>query len=142
MEQLGIDDVDFRILQILIGDSTLTHKAIGQQVHMTGQAVGARIRRMQETQVIEGFSVRWSPERIGLNIQAFVTVFLNSSAAHHTFHEFAKMNPQVHELHRISGEGCYWMRILVENPEQLNTFLDKLLLYGNYKVALSSGQVK
>ncbi|KGE19071.1 Lrp/AsnC family transcriptional regulator [Paenibacillus wynnii] len=142
MDQWAIDDTDFRILQILISDSTLTHKAIGQQVHMTGQAVGARIRKMQETQVIEGFSVRWNPERIGLHIQAFVTVFLSSSAAHPTFQKFAKTSSQIYELHRVSGEGCYWMRIRVENHEQLNAFLDNLLMYGNYKVALSTERVK
>ncbi|XMB28940.1 Lrp/AsnC family transcriptional regulator [Paenibacillus sp. BR2-3] len=142
MNHYLIDDTDFRILQLLIDDATLSHKEIGEHVHMTGQAVGARIRRMQEMQVIESFSVRWNPEKLGLGIHAFVTVFLSSSAAHQTFQDFAKINTQVHELHRISGEGCYWMRILVKNQEELNTFLDDLLQYGNYKLMLSTGRVK
>ncbi len=47
-----IDDTDYRILQYLIEDSTLSHKDIGEYVHMTGQAVGARIRRMRELEII------------------------------------------------------------------------------------------
>jgi len=142
MSHYLIDDTDFRILQLLIDDSTLSHKEIGERVHMTGQAVGARIRRMQETQVIEGYSIRWNPEKLGLGIHAFVTVFLSSNAAHQSFQDFAKSNADVHELHRISGEGCYWMRVILRNQEQLNSFLDELLKYGNYKLVLSTNQVK
>ncbi|HBJ01000.1 MAG TPA: transcriptional regulator, partial [Lysinibacillus sp.] len=65
MSSYFIDDVDFRILQLLIEDSTISHKDIGQQVHMTGQAVGARIRKMQDTGVIEGYTVRWNPDKVG-----------------------------------------------------------------------------
>lgn len=42
-----IDNTDYRILQLLIEDSTLSHKDIGAMVHLTGQAVGARVRRMR-----------------------------------------------------------------------------------------------
>jgi len=142
MGQYMIDDTDFRILQLLIDNSTLSHKEIGEQVHMTGQAVGARIRRMQETQVIEGYSIRWNPEKLGLSIHAFVTVFLSSNTAHQAFQDFAKETSEVRELHRISGEGCYWMRVLLTNQEQLNSFLDDLLKFGNYKLVLSTGQIK
>ncbi|MNN52401.1 HTH-type transcriptional regulator LrpC [compost metagenome] len=53
-----IDDTDYRILQYLIEDSTLSHKEIGEKVHMTGQAVGARIRRMRELEIIEGYTLQ------------------------------------------------------------------------------------
>ncbi|AIQ45437.1 transcriptional regulator [Paenibacillus sp. FSL R7-0273] len=137
-----IDDTDYRILQYLIEDSTLSHKDIGALVHMTGQAVGARIRRMRELEIIEGYTVRWNPAKIGESLLAFVTVFLSSNAAHPPFQQFAKAHSSVIELHRVSGEGCYWMRVRLRGQEELNAFLDELLEFGNYRVNLGMGQLK
>lgn len=137
-----IDDVDFRILQLLIEDSTISHKDIGQQIHMTGQAVGARIRKMQDAGVIEGYTVRWNPEKVGQATHAFITVFLSSNTAHPAFQTFAKQHSSVKEIHRVSGEGCYWMRVRTGSQEELNAFLDELLKFGNYRVNMSIGKLK
>ncbi|MEK5235277.1 Lrp/AsnC family transcriptional regulator [Paenibacillus sp. FSL L8-0470] len=137
-----IDDTDYRILQYLIEDSTLSHKDIGEYVHMTGQAVGARIRRMRELEIIEGYTVRWNPLKIGQSIHAFITVFLSSSAAHPPFQKFAQNHSSVVELHRVSGEGCYWMRVRTGDQAELNGFLDELLEYGNYRINLGMKQLK
>lgn len=142
MSSYFIDDTDYRILQYLIEDSTLSHKDIGEQVHMTGQAVGARIRRMRELEIIEGYTVRWNPLKIGQSIHAFINVFLSSNAAHPPFQKFTLAHPSVAEIHRISGEGCYWMRVRTKDQDELNAFLEDLLKFGNYRVNLSMGQLK
>lgn len=142
MTPYTIDDTDYRILQLLIEDSTLSHKDIGAQVHLTGQAVGARIRRMRELEIIEGYTIRWNPLKTGQSIHAFITVFLSSNSAHPPFQSFARNHGSVAELYRISGEGCYWMRVRTEDQEALAAFLDELLEYGNYRVNLDMGRIK
>jgi Lrp/AsnC family leucine-responsive transcriptional regulator len=137
-----IDEIDLRILNYLLKDATQSHKAIGQLVHLTGQAVGARVRKLQDLGVIEGYTLRWNPDRIGQGVHAFVTVFMKSNTAHHLFQTFVQQNDKVVETHRVSGESCYWMRVRVGTPLELNVFLEELLKYGNYKVSLSIGQVK
>ncbi|WP_150265654.1 Lrp/AsnC family transcriptional regulator [Paenibacillus tepidiphilus] len=136
------DDTDYRILQLLIADSTRSHKEIGELVHLTGQAVGARIRRMRELEIIEGYTIRWNPRKTGQHIHAFVTVFLSSNTSHAPFQRFAQEHSGVIELHRVSGEGCYWMRVRTGNQEELNAFLDELLQFGNYRVNLGMAQLK
>jgi Lrp/AsnC family leucine-responsive transcriptional regulator len=137
-----IDEVDLRILNYLLKDATLSHKAIGHLVHLTGQAVGSRVRKLQDLGVIEGYTLRWNPDRIGQAVHAFITVFMKSNNAHQSFQSFVQQNDKIAETHRVSGEGCYWMRVRVGTPVELNGFLDELLKYGNYKVSLSIGQVK
>ncbi|WP_410772505.1 Lrp/AsnC family transcriptional regulator [Fontibacillus sp. BL9] len=138
----GIDDTDLRILRCLLEDASRSHKEIGGEVHLTGQAVGARVRKLQDLGVIEGFTLRWNPERLGLSVHALVTVFMNSGTGHQAFQEFAAGCASIAELHRVSGEGCYWMRVRVSSQALLNEFLEELLRFGNYKVSLSIGQLK
>ncbi|WP_025690073.1 Lrp/AsnC family transcriptional regulator [Paenibacillus zanthoxyli] len=142
MGQTLLDEIDLLILRQLMQDSTLSHKEIGRAVHMTGQAVGARIRRLRELGVITGYSIGWDPEKLGLNVHALITVFLNSGSAHQTFLQFVASEEEIEEAYRVSGEGCYWMRVRTESPERLNALLDRLVKYGNYKLSLAIGQVK
>ncbi|UJF34039.1 Lrp/AsnC family transcriptional regulator [Paenibacillus hexagrammi] len=142
MNPATLDETDTRILQILLENSSLTHKEIGHMVHLTGQAVGARVRRLQDLRVIEGYTLRWNPEKIGLTVQAFIAVFMKSSTAHQDFQSYVNAHEQVVETHRVSGEGCYWIRVRVRSSTELNQFLDELLHYGNYRVSISIGQIK
>lgn len=142
MNAISLDETDHRILQCLLKDATRTHKEIGEKVHMTGQAVGARIRRMQDAGLIEGYTIRWNPEKTGLAVHAFVTIFLNSASVHSSFQEFARGHRLVAETHRVSGEGCYWMRVRAGDQTELTGFLDELLAFGNYKLSLAIGQIK
>ncbi len=109
---------------------------------MTGQAVGARIRRMRELDIIEGYTVRWNPQKLGQSIHALITVFLSTNKSHPLFQQFALGHESVAELHRVSGEGCYWMRVYAKDQEELATFLDQLLEFGNYRVNLGIGKLK
>ncbi|MBP1175005.1 Lrp/AsnC family leucine-responsive transcriptional regulator [Paenibacillus sp. PvR133] len=141
MELFVPDDTDLRILHHLIEDSSLSNKEIGQLVHLTGQAVGARVRKMQDAGIIEGYTLRWNPEKIGQTIHAFITVFLNSGTTHSAFQAFAREHPYIVEIHRVSGEGCYWMRLRMSSQAELNTMLDELTKFGNYKLSFSIGEI-
>jgi Lrp/AsnC family transcriptional regulator, leucine-responsive regulatory protein len=46
-----LDEIDMRILAFLLENFTRSYKEIGTLVHMTGQAVGLRVRRLQERRV-------------------------------------------------------------------------------------------
>ncbi|MEC0227261.1 Lrp/AsnC family transcriptional regulator [Paenibacillus alba] len=137
-----IDETDLAILQVLLENAIRPHKEIGELVHLTGQAVGARIRKMQDSGIIEGYTLLWNPEKIGLTVHAFVTMFMKMTISHSSFVTFVQSSEMVTEMHRVSGDGCYWMRVRVPSMVELNAFLDELLHYGNYKISLSIGQIK
>ncbi|MWC29686.1 Lrp/AsnC family transcriptional regulator [Paenibacillus sp. MMS18-CY102] len=142
MANLTLDDTDLQILQCLLDNSLRSHKEIGQLVHLSGQAVGARVRKLHDLGVIDGYTLRWNPGKIGQSVLAFVTVFMKSNTAHTGFLAFARSRPEIIEVHRVSGEGCYWMRVRLSSGTALNALLDEVLAYGNYKLSLSIEMVK
>ncbi|WP_314587579.1 Lrp/AsnC family transcriptional regulator [Paenibacillus terrigena] len=137
-----IDSVDLDILQLLIEDANRSHKEIGQIVHLTGQAVGARVRKLQDIGIIEGYTVRWNRDKLGQSVQALITIFLTSHHAHQQFRSFVASSDEVIEVYSVSGEGCYWMRVRVASPSDLSAFLEQLLRFANYKVNLTIDQLK
>ena len=136
-----IDQTDQQILICLQKNSRMQWQEIGKIVHLTGQAVATRILRMQDNGVIEAFTVNLNHEKLGKPLPAFITIFMKS-ADHSKFQHFLSDCEAIEEAHRVSGEGCYWLKTNLANQKDLNNLLDTLLLYGNYKVNLSINKVK
>lgn len=136
-----IDQTDWKIIECLQKNSRMQWQEIGKIVHLTGQAVAARIARLQDTGIIEAFTVNLNYEKLSRPITAFITVYMNS-ANHAAFRHFLSRCSAILEAHRVSGEGCYWLKANVATQTELNGVLDAILLYGNYKVNLSIGKIK
>ena len=79
--------------------------------------------------------------KLGLTYTAFVIIYMKT-ANHDSFIRLMNDRNEVVEVHRVSGEACYHIKIKVSTPEQLNLFLDKILEYGNYTVHLSIQEIK
>ncbi|AOZ93653.1 Lrp/AsnC family transcriptional regulator [Paenibacillus crassostreae] len=138
---MQLDQTDYQILRLLTENSRIQWKDLGEQIYMTGQAVGNRIKKLEESGVITSYSLIIDEMKLGLSYTAFVIIHMKT-ANHDSFILFIIDQNEVVEAHRISGEGCYHLTIKVSSQDQLNLFLDKLLNYGNYSLNLSIQKIK
>lgn len=136
-----LDNTDWEILKLLKENCKMQFRDIGEIVHLTGQAVSNRISRMENLGVIKGYSVLLNEKLLGKNLTAYITIFMKTTN-HGAFHLFLKDNESVVEANRISGEGCYLLKVQVNSQEDLSCFLDSVLEYGNYRVNIAIGKVK
>ncbi|MEK4029951.1 Lrp/AsnC family transcriptional regulator [Pseudobacillus sp. FSL P4-0506] len=138
---MELDNIDFKILRLLSENSRIQWKDLGNQIHMTGQAVGNRIKKLEESGVIKAYSLLVDEMKLGLTYTAFVIIYMKT-ADHDSFIRFIYGRNEVIEAHRVSGEGCYHLKIKVTSQDQLNLFLNELLEYGNYSIHLSIQEIK
>lgn len=96
---------------------------------------------MENLGVIKGYSVLLDEQLLGKTITAYITVFMKTTD-HAAFQAFLKDHDEVVEAGRISGEGCYMLKVRVNSQEDLNIFLDAVLKYGNYRVNISIATIK
>lgn len=136
-----LDETDWRILQLLQTNCRLQWKEIGEKVHLTGQAVAARIRKLEDLGIIEGFTVKLNQEKMGKTITALITIFMKTNN-HSAFQQFIRNKETIMEAQRISGEGCYWLKANLATEIELNQLLDEILFYGNYRLNISIGRIK
>lgn len=138
---MELDNIDFQILRLLDENSRVQWKDLGEQIHMTGQAVGNRIKKLEDNGVIKAYSLIVDELKIGLSYTAFVIIYMKT-ANHDPFLRFIKEGREVVEAHRVSGEGCYHLKVKVNSQEQLNLFLNEILRFGNYSLYLSIKEIK
>lgn len=133
-----IDEIDLEIIKILKKNSRIKWVELGEQVHMSGQAVGNRIKSMEEKGIIAYFTIALDESQLNLQT-AYVTFFMKNTD-HVGLQKLLKASQEVAEAHRISGDGCYLFKVITQ-PNQLLLFLDSLLDFGNYRVNISIQKV-
>lgn len=138
---MELDNIDLQILQVLSENSRMQWKDLGKQTHMTGQAVGNRIKLLEDNGIIKAYSLIVDEMKMGLSYTAFVVIYMKS-ANHDPFIHFIEDSNEIVEAHRVSGEGCYHVKMKVTSQEQLNLILNKILNYGNYSLYLSIQEIK
>jgi Lrp/AsnC family leucine-responsive transcriptional regulator len=136
-----IDQTDLAILRLLRENARRQWKEIGERVHLTGQAVAARVRDLEEAGVIAGYTARVDEAKLGRPLTAFITVIM-ASADHAAFRRFLAGEERVAAAHRVSGDGCYWLRADLASAEELNALLERILRHGNYRLQLSTERIK
>lgn len=138
---MQIDSIDVQILQLLNKNARLQWKEIGKKIHMTGQAVGNRVKRMEDNGIILAYSIVIDELKMGHSFTAFVIFFMNANT-HDDLLKFIATRNEISEAHRVSGDACYLLKIMVRSQEALNHLLNDLLIYGNYQLYLSIKEVK
>jgi Lrp/AsnC family transcriptional regulator, leucine-responsive regulatory protein len=124
-----LDPVNVRILHALAADPRLSMSALARRVGMSAPAVTERVQRLEQTGVIRGYRLDIDPAAVGLPIAAWVRVRPGPSQLA-KIAELAAGLPEVVECHRITGEDCFLLKVHVAAVDQLETVLDRFLLYG------------
>lgn len=125
----GLDGIDWRILELLQQNARLSNSEIGRRVGLSQPAVTSRIQRLEDGGVIEGYTARVNPKRVGREIAAVIRV--------RTTHEHLasclkalKAMPEVLSLRRLTGEDCLLIDGVFERMEQVESVIDRLAPFG------------
>jgi Lrp/AsnC family leucine-responsive transcriptional regulator len=124
-----LDAVNLRILRLLADDPRMSIKTLAGTIGMSGPAVAERVQRLHEQGVIQGHRLALDHRQLGLQVIAYVRVRpmpgeLQRVAA------LAQETPEVVECHRVTGEDCFIMKVLVARVEDLEAVLDEFLKHG------------
>ena len=74
-----MDVTDYRIIEILQDDGRISMKDLGKIVGLTSPAVSERVKRLEESGVIEGYKAIVNPDSLGRVIKAFIHISLPSN---------------------------------------------------------------
>ncbi|QGH33309.1 winged helix-turn-helix transcriptional regulator [Gracilibacillus salitolerans] len=131
-----LDSTDIRILEELSNNSRIKMKELGEKVHLTGQATADRVAKLEDSGVIEGYTIKVNQAKLGCSIHAFITI-ITQSISHQPYLAFIKTQKQyLINNYKISGEGCYMLECKFPSHEILDNFLEDLNKYANYKLSI------
>ena len=133
-EVFALDRLDKLILGRLQLNGRETYDAIGAQVGLSPSAVLRRVKRLEESGVIDRYVALVKPESVGLGLAAYINVRLEKQLESHKrnpmdlFRASVQTWPEVVECAALSGEMDYLLRVLVQDMAHYSRFVMNTLL--------------
>ena len=129
-----LDKLDRHILRSLQDDGRATYDQLAEQVGLSPSAVLRRVKRLEESGVIDRYVALVKPESVGLGLTAYINVRLEKHTESHKrnpmdlFRASVQTWPEVAECAALTGEMDYLLRVLVQDMAHYSRFIMETLL--------------
>ncbi len=124
---MTLDDIDLKILELLLQDGRMAHTTIGKETDLSGPSVYARIQRMEREGIIKGYAALLAPEKVGRGLAAFVRIRTQTPGYEsEAFERFIQEEAQILECHDVDGEDCYILKVRTTSTQSLQKLLETI----------------
>lgn len=125
-----MDITDLKIVDILQKDGRISMKDLGKIVSLSPPAVAERVKRLEETGVIERYKAIINSEKIGKPICVFINASIKPEKQE-KFLEFAKESGDIVECHHVTGPYSMIVKAYLREMSHLEELVGKVQFYGN-----------
>jgi Lrp/AsnC family transcriptional regulator for asnA, asnC and gidA len=122
---MKIDGIDKIIIKRLVKDARTPVLSIAREVGISGAAIHQRLRKLEKSNLIDGYRMIINSKSLGYTTTAFIGVFLDSSNQYSSAIKRLKEIPEVVESHYTTGNYAVFIKILCKNNEHLMHLLNK-----------------
>ena len=124
-----LGEKDRRLLDELQKDSGLTMQQLAERVGMSSSACWRRVRNLEESGVIERYAALVNPRKAGFSLSSMTLVSLARHERKNVenFVREVQRHPEVLECFATSGEADFHLRVVVEDMDAYNAFLDDFI---------------
>jgi len=126
---IKIDDLNWKILKCLQNNARATFAEIGREVGLTSPAVAERVKKMEDLEIIQGYSLKISHFKTGYQLKAIITLraFMGKLKP---FLSIVASFDEVINCYRITGNENIVMEVVLKDQFHLEKIIDKLIQYG------------
>ena len=130
----ALDKLDRHILRSLQDNGRASYEQIADTVGLSPSAVLRRVKRLEDSAVIDRYVALVKPEAVGLGLTAYLNVRLEKLTESHkrnpmdVFRASVQSWPEVVECVALTGEMDYLLRLLVRDMAHYSQFIMNTLL--------------
>ena len=124
---VDLDDLDLRILDVLVRDGRAPASQIADQVGLSRPAVAERIEKLERNGVIRGTTAVVDPVAIGRGVTAFIAArgATLGAKAWQLFRTLMQSS-EILEVHTVAGNDCYLIKVRTDSIGTLNALVSRL----------------
>lgn len=124
------DEIDRRIIALLIEDGRASYRELGDQVGLSAPAVKRRVDRLLADGVITRIGAQLSAEAMGRATGAFVELFCEGSVPPSAIRDAMVTLPEVVAAYTVTGEADALLHLQVADTTQLERSLERIRSHG------------
>ena len=120
---MKIDKIDKEILKLLQYDGRLPASHIADKLNISIPTVTERIKKLQDTNIIDGIHAAIDPKKLGLDVSALITVISESSLQYKDFTAIAEKTSEIVQCFSTTGRGSHTLLVITKNSQSLEELL-------------------
>ena len=134
-ERHMIDSVDVAILTCLATDARISTADLAREVGLSPPSVAERIKRLEESNVIKGYTAIIDPEALGLSLAVHIRIRPMPGQLGKLATLLNKLDAIV-ECDRVTGDDCFVAKAHVKSVRELEVLIDKIIPFGTTNTAI------
>lgn len=124
---LTLDDIDLKILSILMKDAKIPYTDIAKKLFVSSGTVHVRMKKMEEMDIIRSFNLQLNYQKLGYDITAFLGVYLNKSSQYDVVAKALEEIPEIVDVHYTTGNYSMFVKLVCKDTDHLRQVLmDKI----------------
>jgi len=138
MNKINFDEMSLKILALLQENARLSYTEIGKKVGLTTPSVIERIKKLEDSGVIESYTVNINAEKLGYTITAVMLVSFTGTFKQQEKNIIESLSKyyQVAECLRITGKNDFLIKIHVRSMDEFKIINDEVAQYGQVDTSL------
>jgi Lrp/AsnC family transcriptional regulator, leucine-responsive regulatory protein len=124
-----LDNIDLKIIYLLQKDAKMKIKEIASELNMTNTPIFDRIKKLENAEVITGYSASINKNKVGFHLVAFCSITLdkhNEANIKQFESEIRNLN-EVVECYHIAGMVDYLLKVVAKDMIAYQSFIAKKL---------------
>ncbi|KQV32081.1 AsnC family transcriptional regulator [Rhizobium sp. Root1203] len=125
MTQKIADDMDRKILKVLMSDARVANNELAERVGLSASACLRRLRRLEEADIIQGYTAVIDPAVEGWTMTALASVRLSRQHEDEIkmFEDAVREWDEVLECHLVTGSRDYVLKVMSAGLDQYERFI-------------------
>ncbi|MDB5770649.1 MAG: Lrp/AsnC family transcriptional regulator, leucine-responsive regulatory protein [Burkholderiales bacterium] len=127
---IDLDKISKKILAELQNDGRISNVELSSRVNLSPAACLERVRKLQESGYIVGYTAQLNPELLDVSLLVFIEVVLDRTTPEvfEAFKRSVQVIPEVLECHMVAGGFDYLVKARVKDMNAYREFLGNSLL--------------
>ncbi|CAN5738692.1 Lrp/AsnC family transcriptional regulator [soil metagenome] len=124
---MAMDDTDRKLISLLRKDARMTAAALAAKLGVSRGTIANRLRKLEDEQVIVGYSVRLRPDAEPATIKAWMSVVVEGNQTRAVIAALLG-EPAVEALHDTNGRWDLLAELRAESMAELSKVLERVRL--------------
>lgn len=123
MQRNQLDDIDRKILDILMKNAKIPYTEVAKRIHVSPGTVHVRMKKLEHTGVVSGAELTVDYGKLGFDIVAFLGIYLDKSSLYDNVAAELSRIPEVTGAHYTTGMYSIFAKVICRDTNHLRDVL-------------------
>ena len=122
----GLDELDQKIIRLLIENARISYSDIGQQIGISRVAVKARIQALEQRGIIEEYTTIINPQKISGAVSCYFEIETLPDTLKQII-EILNINETITQIYRVTGKNKLHVHAVAASSQEMEKLISEVI---------------